>query len=433
VKKIFFICIVIISFLFSFVTNLFAVELYDLAYRTHLLKNGKTLFVRYRNPLLDPVLRTFETYMFDPRTGKITFLQHPQEKLYILPVVSRDKSTLSYHSLIEGSDYLVTRNLQTGKSIRLRFDTSGYFLEIGIDYDNDTIVASIKRGENRQALYLISNNRGTIRRILDGRNFISTGFFYNGNPYFVEVIDEWKILGFVNLETGKRHVIAERIDFATKAPNGDVLLYSQENNLYLYRVYGNESLIISRQFQSRKNPLLLASDGSTCAVIEDDSIYIINIPSGDVMYYISMDTENLSFYLTDFTLYIIKKNKILYLEHKKPGQTLQELYEDTQPLHLLAVSQNDRYLVYQHEKKNEAIIYDRKAGRHYSKDFGFIIHEILPPDTEDSFYIIARSIEPKKKIPVKEVYLYNFLAEKLFTVSTASDLENFIQLYLTEE
>ena len=165
-KGVFFI-IIIISLLPTFVTNLFCAEVYDLCYKTHLLREGKILVVRYRNPLLDPVLKTYETHLFDPRSGKITYLQKYQEHLYILPVISRDRSTLCYHSLIEGSDYLVTGNLEEGKSTRLRFDTGGYFVSLGLDYDNDTVIAVIKRGENKQALYLISNWASTIKRILN--------------------------------------------------------------------------------------------------------------------------------------------------------------------------------------------------------------------------------------------------------------------------
>jgi len=421
----------IISLLFPFVTNLFSSELYDLCYQTELLRNGKILFTRYRNPLLDPVLRTYEIHSFDPHTGKISFLQKYQEKIYIPPVISRDKSIISYHSLIEGTDYLVTRNIEIGKSTRLRFDTGGYFVALGLDYDNDTVVSVIKRGENKQALYLISNRASTIKRILSGVKFIEAGFFYNGNPYFVEIIDNLKILGIVRGKTKGRSVIAEGVNYIQKAPNGDGIIYSQENDLYLYRVYGNESIILSRGFDSQKNLPLFSYDGSTLAVIEKNTIYIVNIPSGDIMYYLSMDTEDAAFFLTDFTFYIIKENKVFYLEHKKPGQSLQELYKSKNWIGLLSVSQNDRYLIYQNDNKNEIIIFDRKQKKHYRKEFSFTIQEIIPPELENTCYIIARSYEPEKKLPVKELYLYNFKKERLFAISTVSNTD--IRLYLRNE
>ncbi|KKL64026.1 hypothetical protein LCGC14_2169200, partial [marine sediment metagenome] len=138
-------------------TNLHSSELYDLVYTTQPLDDGKLMFLRLRNPLRDPALRTFEIYVFTPDSGKISFLQKYNEMLYLPPAVSRDKSTIVYHSIIEGNDFLVTKNIQTGKSTRLRFDTGGYFVNLGLDYDNDTVAAIIKRGENKQAVYLISN------------------------------------------------------------------------------------------------------------------------------------------------------------------------------------------------------------------------------------------------------------------------------------
>jgi len=430
-KKILFSFILIIFLLLGFVTNLFPGQFYDLAYRTEILKNGKILFVRYRNPLLDAVLKTYEIYMFDPKIGKISFLQHPQEKLYILPVLSRDRTTMSYHSLIEGNDYLVTANLETGRSIRLRFDTGGYFVELGLDYDNDTVAASIKRGENRQALYLISNSRGTIRRILDGKIYVETGFLDNGNVYFVEQVEEGRNLGFVNVQTRDKFITAEDVEFVQKTANGDSILYSRQKDLYLYRPYGNESLLLSRKFSAERKLPLISSDGSTCAVIGEGIIYLVNIPSGDVLYYISIDTRGLSFYLTDFTFYIVKENKILYIEHKKPGGSLQELYEAQYPIHLLGVSRNDRQLIYQHEDRDEVIVHDRRENKTYKKKFDFTIEQIVTPYTEDSFYIITRTIAAGIGHPVRELYFYHFKAEKLFTVSTAKDTD--LKLYLTEE
>ena len=176
---------------------LFSSDIYDLCYSTEPLGYGRLLFLRYRNPLLDPVLRSYELYLFDPVSGKLSSLQKYNEKLYILPVVSRDRTTLSYHSLIEGSDFLTTKNMELGKSIMLRFDTGGYFVSIGIDYDNDRVAAAVKRGENRQGIYLISNRASTINRIYNGMDFEEVGFLYNGNVYFVDNVEGEKILGIV--------------------------------------------------------------------------------------------------------------------------------------------------------------------------------------------------------------------------------------------
>ncbi len=426
-----FFIITIISLLPSFVTNLFCAEVYDLCYKTHLLREGKILFVRHRNPLLDPVLRTYETHLFDPRTGKITYLQKYQEHLYILPVISRDRSTLCYHSLIEGSDFLVTGNLEEGKSIRLRFDTGGYFVSIGLDYDNDTVIAVIKRGENKQALYLISNRASTIKRILNGTNFIEAGFFDNGNVYFVEFKDNQKEFGFTNPKTRKRYDITEGFDYFQKTPNGDGVLYSQGNNLYLYRVYSNESILLSRKFDPDNQRPLISRDGSTCAVLEENNVYIANLPSGDILYYLSVDTEDASFYLTDFTFYLIKDNKIFSLAHKKPGQTLGELYTADQDINLLAVSQNDRYVIYQHANKKEVIVYDTKQKKHYSKESPFIIEEILYPDIADNFYIISRTKDPETGIPIRELYHYSLKLGQLSVISTAANTD--IRLYKRKE
>ena len=419
--------------LFLFVTNLFGDQeyIYDLVYRAEPLKNGKIFFLRFRNPLLDPVLKTYEIYLFDPSTGQISFLQNPQEKLYILPVLSRDRSTMSYHSLIEGTDYMVTANLETGRSVRLRFDTGGYFVEVGIDYDNDTVAASIKRGENRQAIYLISNSRGTIRRILDGKVFRETGFLSNGNVYFVERDEHRHNLGFVNPKTKEKHIIADSVELVQKTPNGDAILYSRKGKLYLYRPYGNESLVLSENFDEETVPPLISMDGSTCAVIDKGIIYIVNIPSGDVLYYVSIDTRGLSYYLTDYTFYIVKEKKIFYIEHKKPGGSLQELYEAEDLIHLLAVSKNDRQLFYRHDDKTTVIIYERKKGTSDRNRFDFEVEQVIPPDSEDGFYVITRSTGPEWKYPVRELYYYHTGAGKLLTVSTARD--TYVELYRNKE
>ena len=72
------------------VTVLFPAELYDLGSRWIAMKDGRLLFVRHRNPTLDPMLKTYEIHLFDPETGVITFLQKPGEKLPLLPAHTKD-------------------------------------------------------------------------------------------------------------------------------------------------------------------------------------------------------------------------------------------------------------------------------------------------------------------------------------------------------
>jgi hypothetical protein len=423
--------VLIITFLFLFVTNLFCDELFDLCYDAQLLRNGQIFFLRYRYPTLDPVLKTYEIHVFDPRTGNVSFLQKYAEKLYIPPVISRNRSTICYHSLIEGTDYLVTYNLEKGVSTRLRFDTGGYFLGLGIDYDNDTVVSNIKRGENKQALYLISNRESSIRRILNGTDFTEVGFLYNGNPYFVEILKNRQVLGFVAKTTGKVYIIAEGFEYVQKALNGDAILYSKAHDLYLYRVFANESIVLTRNFDKQLTPPLYSADGSTCAIIEPHSVYIANIPSGDILYFLSIDTEGSTFYLTDFTFYMAKDGKIFFLEHKKPGQILQELFEDTSSPALVSVSQNDRYLLYRYEHRNEIIMYDRMHKRKQRLKFPFSVEKIFYPEHEERFYIISRTPHPEEHIPVRELYLYDFKNELLTAISTASETD--ITPYLRNE
>ncbi|MCK5570471.1 MAG: hypothetical protein KAJ15_12185, partial [Spirochaetes bacterium] len=289
VRKVVLYLAIIISASVLFVTNLFASELYDLCYRADPLNNGKILFLRHRNPMLDPVIRTYEIHLFDPLTGNLSYLQRYQELIYIPPVISRDRTSMVYHSIIEGTDFLVTKNIETGKSTRLRFDTGGYFVTLGLDYDNDTVAAGIKRGENKQAVYLISNRASTMRRILNGTNFIELGFLDNRNIYYVEMIDGGKVLSFTNERRKIGIEIAEGVDYVQKAPNGDAILYSKDKDLYLYRVNGKESINLSNNFNREKNPPIFSSDGSTLALVENDVIHIVNVSSGDILYYLSMN------------------------------------------------------------------------------------------------------------------------------------------------
>ena len=73
-------------------------------------------------------------------------------------------------------------------------------------------------------------------------------------------------------------------------------------------------------------PPLISNDGTTAAVLEKDSIKIVNIPSGDIFYLLSMDTEGANAILGDFTFYVAKGKKVYALEHKKTDQPLVELF-----------------------------------------------------------------------------------------------------------
>ena len=427
VRKVVLYLTIIISASVLFVTNLFASELYDLCYRADPLNNGKILFLRHRNPTRDPVIRTYEIHLFDPLTGNLSYLQRYQELIYIPPVISRDRTSMVYHSIIEGTDFLVTKNIETGRSTRLRFDTGGYFVTLGLDYDNDTVAAVIKRGENKQAVYLISKRASTIRRILNGTNFIEIGFLDNRNIYYVEMIDGSKVLSFTNERRRSGIEIAEGVDYVQKAPNGDAILYSKGKDLYLFRVNGKESINLSNNFNRENYPPIFSSDGSTLALFENDVIHIVNVSSGDILYYLSMNTENITTFLTNYTLYIAKDNKVFNLKHKKPGQSLMELYEDDSQIHILSISPDDRYLVYQKKNNHEVIIFDFKENKHFIKELGFMVQRVIFPLSGDSFYVILLNDSGKDRIPVRELYLYNFKKESIFAISALTNTD--IKLY----
>ena len=409
--------------------NLTSTEIYDLCYKKELLRDGKLLFIRYRNPTLDPVLKTYEIYMFDPLTAKVTFLQKPGEKLYLTPAVSEDRSTVAYHALIEGNDFLITRNLVTGVSTRLRFDTGGYFLKLAINYDNDTVAATLKRGENREAIYVISNSRGTIKRIQNGSSFKQIGFLRNGNIFYVDESDTKKTLGVVRQDGKSRAPVAFEPDYIEKAPGGDAVLYSKQNELFLYKAAKNESIRISQSFSPELPLPMMAPDGLSFAVFEENSILIVNIPSGDVLYFLTFDTAGSRGFLTDFTFYVEKLNMIYYILHKKPDQHLYEAYRDEEPIKIIGVSPDDRFIVFQKKKRNEIIIYNRSNGTRFVKEFPFDVEDILiaPPVKLDSsplyIYISAITPGPKKDSLLRELYLYNYTNRSLTAISTAEDTD----------
>jgi len=423
--------IFIIAFPLIFVTTLFCEDFYDLCYRAYPLNYGKMLFLRYKYPTLDPVLKTYEIHLFDPLTGILSFLQRYNEKIYILPVISRDRTTICYHSLIEGTDYLVTKNIELGKSTRLRFDTGGYFVLVDIDYDNDTVASVIKRGEEKQGLYLISNRQSSIQRVFNGENFLDIGFFYNGNVYYIDEKKGEKLLGYISKKTGKNTVITSSVDYVKKSPNGDTLLYSKRENLFLFRVYNNESIQISSNFDPGGILPVFTQDGSTCAVFEKNSIYIVNFPSGDILYYLSIPTPDTSSYITDFTFYISRGNKVYFLKYKKPGQELAELFQTDKDINLLTVSPDDRYIVYLKDDPKILFILDTVSKKTFSREFDFNIERVIYPMKGESLYLIVRSFNREKKAIIRELYMYNFEKESMFVISTASNTE--ITPYLRKE
>ncbi len=440
--------LLIIISIFSFsVTNLFAGKLYDLCYYGEPLRDGKFLFVRFKNALSDPILRTFEINLFDPYTGKITILQEYSEKMYILPVVSRDRTTIAYHSLIDGNDFLITRNIESGSSTRLRFDTSGYFLMNAISYDNEKVASVLKRGENRQAIYIISTAEGTIWRLYSGTDFQEIGFFNNGSIYYIDRVAQRLVLGVVRSDGKGRTVVAHGVDYTEKLPNGDALLYSVGQDLFLYRVNTNESIRLSRNFSPSYLKPLIAEDGSTCAIREKNRILLVNIPSGDILYYLSFETTETRGFLTRYTFYIAKDSRIFHIKHKKPGQHLTEIYRSEGSISSIAASPDDRYILYQLDNNRELKIYDREKKELFSKEFTFAIQEFTvspymdPSEAMRSIYIKTLSTiksaeglveaegpegsegDGENSIPLRELYVYDFLMRALTAVSTAADTE----------
>ncbi len=438
IKKYLYGSLTIIAVLLMSVTPLFPDQLYDLCYFGEPMKNGEFLFVRYRNALLEPILRTYEIYVFNPSTGKITFLQQYGEKSYLLPVVSPDRSSVTYHSLIEGNDFLVTRNIIRGKSTRLRFDTSGYFLYNALHYDNETVASVLRRGVDRQAIYIIFNDLGTIKRLHSGHNFREVGFLYNRSVYYVDRIGDRLSLGVVRSDGQGRTVAAENIEYVRKAPNGEAILYSIDTDLFLYRAYNNESIKLTEHFSPDEGLPLIADDGSACVVYDGDTVLVVNIPSGDVLYYLSFSGERTGDILSRYTYYTVKDNQVLAIQYKKPGQYLREVFRDEEPIRLLGVSPDDRYILYRFEDRRELRIYDRNSGKIFSKTFDFIIEEVIvSPFMEfseaiHSIYIIASSPsgDDPASTPMRELYMYNYPRRSLTAVSTAEETD--IAPYLRE-
>jgi WD40 repeat protein len=187
-------------------------------------------------------------------------------------------------------------------------------------------------------------------------------------------------------------------------------------------------MVLMSNFDPGSNPPVFSADGSTCAVFSKDRINLANIPSGDIMYFLSMDTEHTTSFLTDFTFFISKDSKVFQLKHKKPGQVLTELFAEDDQVRILSSSPDDRYLVYQKDNLREIIIYDLKEKTKYKKELDFAIKEVIFSLEGESFYIVTLTGGDGNQIPVQELYHYNFLEETMFAISTAKDTD--VKLYL---
>jgi hypothetical protein len=407
--------------------------LYDLCARYDRLNDGRVFFTRHRNPTLDPVLQTLELYTFDPGTGKITLLQRPDEHIYIPPVISRDRTTICYQSILDGRDYLVTRDALRGNPTRLGFDTGGYFVRIALDFDNDTVVSALKRGTNRQALYIISNRAGTIRRFFNGRDFRDIGFLANGDVYFTDQREEELRLGVVTPFTTRQVVLSESVEFVEPAPNGDALLYKDgagrnvgstgepTQPLLLYRANNGEKILLSEN--SRGRPLI-SPDGSTCAVLEGGGIKIVNIPSGDVLYLLPVQAEPEKVFLTDFSLFIVREGRIFQLRHKKPAERLREIHRVEGILQPLGVSSNGRFFYYRGDDGGTVHVFDVKDGSVFSKKFPFQVFDILTPRDEasDGSIYLRGTVRADGRL-VRGLYYYDVSAGALLSVSTPLDTD----------
>ena len=402
--------------------------LYDLCSDYHALKNGKLMFLRFKNPMLDPVLRNIEIYIYNPKNSKLTFVPRYGEKIYIKPVVSHDKTTICYYSLIEGRDFLVTKDVEKSKNIRLSFDTSGYFLKLAIAYDDDTVAAVIKRGENKQAIYYISNSKGLLKRLLNGRNFENIHFLEDGSIFYTDENDNKRTAGYVNYQR-QNIIIDENVSFATPAPNGDAVIYAKDGKLVLFRLSNREKITILDNFKPStaeiKDSISFSDDGTAMAVVTKNAIRIVNIPSGDVFYYISINTTNSTYLMTNYSFYLSKDKKLFILMYKKPGQDLYKLIETDKNILILGGNPGDNFLVYQKKNKKVIYVYDRHNGTSLKREFNFNVNTISYNTKGKLFYIIATGINKTSGIPVRELYLYDFEKELLYPISTAdkNDLE----------
>lgn len=404
--------------------------LYDLCYDYHALKNGKIMFLRFKNPMLDPVLRTIEIYIFYPKNSKLSFVPRYGEKIYIKPVVSHDKTTLCYHSLIEGRDFLVTKNVEKGKNTRLSFDTGGYFLKLAISNDDDTVAAVIKRGKNKQAIYYISNSKGILKRLLNGRDFEIIHFLNDGSIFYIDNSDNKRVAGYIDYQR-QNTIIDEDIDFATVTPNGDAVIYVKDGKLVFYRINNHEKITILSGFKPNTayvaKYIIFSDDGSALAIVTKDAIRIVNIPSGDVFYYISIDTANSTYFMTDYSFYLSKNKKLFILMYKKPAQDLYKLIESDENIHILGGDPENKFLVYQKNNKKILYIFNKKTKKSIKRIFNFNIESISYNTDGKSFYIITTRPDIKTGIPVRELYFYDFEGELLYPISTVKNAK--LKLY----
>lgn len=428
-KNTFVLYIIIIIFTFFPVTCLFSQDFYDLCYTAYMLKKNRILFVRFRNPTLDPVLRTFELNIFNPKTGKISQVQKSEEKIYILPAISGDRSTISYHSIIGGNDYLITYNIEKGESIRLGFDTGGYFTRVAIDYDNDTVAAAIKRGKSKQAIYLISNRKSFIKRIVNGTEFEIIGFLYNGDVFFLDNKKSRKELGYYSASTSSKFTINPDAKWVKKSSRGDVLVYQSGNELFLFRAYGGESIKISKDFSLRSSRLVFSDDGTALAVCKPGNVSIINFPSGDALYFLSIEEQYTDPALSNFKFYCRIGNEILSIYYKKPAQVLLKTYTSKESFKVLGVSNNDRFVALL--KGQDFIIYDLENKKEIQVDLNLKIESIKFTMDGSSIYIAARRKIEDKQAEARELYMFNIKYNALFKLSTVDNTP--LEPYLTRK
>ncbi len=416
------IIIFIFSVLLLSIAPVFASEdfIYDLCYDYYSLSRGKILFIRYKNPLLDPVLKTFELYIFDPSKSSLKYVPRYGEKIYLKPVVSPDRTTICYHSLIEGRDFLVTKNVELGRNIRLSFDTGGYFLKLAIAYDDDTVAAVIKRGENKQAIYYISNSKGLLKRLLNGKSFAKIHFLKNGDIFYLDRQGKKQISGIVNYNRDN-YIISRDTGWAKVAPDGNAIIYTEGKSLKFFRVSNRERITLIDDFKPVtkhiEESISFSKDGTALSIVTEDAIRIANIPSGDIFYYISMDLKDTNQFLTNYSFYIARGNTVFILMYKKPGQSLKKLFSENENVRLLGANPDDRYIIYQKKDKKTVIIYDKREGKSFERKFEFEIENVSFLTTRNSFYIIAISYIPGLKYPVKELYLYDFIKSLLYPIS----------------
>jgi WD40 repeat protein len=216
-----------------------------------------------------------------------------------------------------------------------------------------------------------------------------------------------------------------------KTPRGDGIFYTKGPVLFLFRLYGTDSIALSRNFSLQDHPLLISDDGSAAAFLEKGSIGIVNIPSGDIFYLISMDTEGTNAVLTDFNFLLAKGKKVFVLQHKKTGQALRELFTYDEDVTLLASSPDDRYIAFQGSQKHTLLIYDQEEQEIITKPFTQGVERVMFAAEGTSCYVVTRSNYQEYRAPVRELFFYDFQNGIKTFVSTTTNAD--VKLYLRNE